>query len=220
MNNKTVIVAGSSGLIGSEAVKQLIQDPDYSNIILLVRKKSGINHGKVKEYLFDFSHTEYTLDNIQADRLIICIGTTMKKAKTKEQFKEVDLDIPIKLGRMAKIMGIDHVLVISSMGADSKSMFFYNRVKGEMEKELISLQLHNLTILRPSLLIGEREEFRLGERLAEKMFYSIPFIFPKKYKPIPASNVAKLMIKKETEASNGNVTIIENQRIHEMSRNI
>ncbi|WNB90219.1 NAD(P)H-binding protein [Bacillus sp. NEB1478] len=222
MENKTIIVAGSSGLIGREAVKQLIEDPSFNEIILLVRKKLDVNHPKITQIQFDFSQKEYTLKKVVADSMLICVGTTMKKARTKESFKEVDLHIPFKLAALAKKMNIAHVAVISAMGADSKSTFFYNRVKGEMENQLSSLYLNHLTIIRPSLLIGDRDEFRLGERFAEKVYKAFPIVFPKKYEPIEAERVAMVMIKQLTPTmeSNKKVNVIENRRIHEISRNI
>ncbi|ANX12499.1 hypothetical protein ABE41_010800 [Fictibacillus arsenicus] len=219
MNGKKVIVAGSSGLVGKEVVKQLISDPSCSEIILLVRNNSEIKHPKIKEIFFDFTSYEYEIENLEADSLIICIGTTMKNAQTKEGFKEVDLIIPVKLAKLAIKLNVQNVAIISAMGADSKSSFFYNRVKGEMETQLISLNIKNLTIVRPSLLIGERNEFRFGERMAEKVYTALPFIFPKKYKPIDAGSVARAMIKASFAFSDKQVNIIENSAIHQLSRN-
>ncbi|MDR7072318.1 oxidoreductase [Fictibacillus barbaricus] len=221
MENKTVIVAGSSGLIGREAVKQLINDPAFKEIILLVRNPINVDDPKIRQIEFDFSKKEYTLNDVSADCMLICIGTTMKKAKTKESFKEVDLHIPLKLGVLAKKMQAD-VVVISAMGADSKSAFFYNRVKGEMENQLSALYLNHLTIMRPSLLIGDRDEFRFGERFAEKLYKAFPFIFPKKYQPIEAEIVAKVMINQFVfpNEANKKVNVIDNVMIHKISRNI
>jgi uncharacterized protein YbjT (DUF2867 family) len=219
MNGKKVIVAGSSGLVGKEVVKQLISDPSCKEIILLVRNNLEIKHPKIKEILFDFTSLEYEIENLEADSMIICIGTTMKKAQTKERFKEVDLNIPVKLAKLAIKLNVQNVAIISSMGADSKSSFFYNRVKGEMETQLITLNIKKLTIVRPSLLIGERNEFRFGERMAEKVYTALPFIFPKKYKPIDASSVARAMIKASFSFSDKEVNIIENSAIYELSRN-
>jgi uncharacterized protein YbjT (DUF2867 family) len=219
MNGKKVIVAGSSGLVGKEVVKQLISDPSCKEIILLVRNNLEIKHPKIKEILFDFTSLEYEIENLEADSMIICIGTTMKKAQTKERFKEVDLNIPVKLARLAIKLNVQNVAIISAMGADSKSSFFYNRVKGEMETQLITLNIKNLTIVRPSLLIGDRNEFRFGERFAEKVYTALPFIFPKKYKPIDASSVARAMIKASFSFSDKEVNIIENSAIYELSRN-
>ncbi|RZT22765.1 NAD(P)H-binding protein [Fictibacillus sp. BK138] len=219
MNEKTVIVAGASGLVGKEVVKQLIADQCCKEIILLVRNKLEIKHPKIKEILFDFTKSEYEIENVEADNMIICIGTTMKKVQTKERFKEVDLNIPVKLARLAIKLNVQNVAIISAMGANSKSSFFYNRVKGEMETQLISLNINNLTIIRPSLLIGDRNEFRFGERLAEKVYSIIPYIFPKKYRPIDASNVARALIKASFAPSDKQVNIIENSDIHELSLN-
>jgi uncharacterized protein YbjT (DUF2867 family) len=215
--NNTIIVAGSSGLVGRETVKHLILDSACSEIILLVRKTSEFSHPKVREILFDFTREKYELESVQADSMFICVGTTMKKAKTKETFKNVDLDIPVKLAKMALEKNIQNVSVISAMGANSHSAFFYNKVKGEMESQLISLNLPSLTIVRPSLLIGDREEFRLGERFAEKVYKAFPNIYPKKYQPIEASMVAKAMLKANSDPQDKKVKIIENKMIHELS---
>ncbi|MBY6035890.1 NAD-dependent epimerase/dehydratase family protein [Fictibacillus nanhaiensis] len=219
MHKKKVIVAGSSGLIGREVIKQLIINPAYEEIIVLVRKPSSLKSSKVREIIFDFSSAEYELEPIQAESMLICIGTTMKKAKTKEAFKEVDLHIPVKLAKLAKKLNIHNVSVISALGAHSQSSFFYNRVKGEMESQLISVNLPSLSILRPSLLMGDREEFRLGEKLAEKLYQTLPFVYPKKYQPIEASHVAKVMIKESSRHQKNNINIIENPMIRELSRN-
>ena len=220
MNKKTVIVAGSSGLVGKEVVKQLLTDPQCKEIILLVRKPSGMKHEKIKEVIFDFTASEYSLEHTEADVMFICIGTTMNKVKSKKAFEEVDLHIPVKLGKLAHKLNITHVSVISAMGAHAKSTFFYNRVKGNMESHLISMNFPSLTIVRPSLLIGDREEFRFGERLAEKLYKAIPFIYPSKYEPVESSSVAKAMIQYAFNAQIDSVKIIENKKIHEISRNI
>ncbi len=219
MNSKTVIIAGSSGLVGQEVVKQLLNDPMCLEIILLVRKATDMKHEKIKEIIFDFSATEYSLENVKADVMFICIGTTMKKAKSKNAFEEVDLHIPVRLGRLAQKLNIEHISVISAMGADSKSTFFYNRVKGKMESQLISMSLPHLTIVRPSLLIGDRDEFRLGERFAEKLYKALPSIYPKKYQPIEAISVANTLIKESFKPNTPKVNILENNKIHEISGN-
>ncbi|MDM5316331.1 NAD(P)H-binding protein [Fictibacillus sp. b24] len=219
MNSETVIIAGSSGLVGQEVVKQLLNDPMCQEIIMLVRKATDIKHEKIKEIIFDFSAPEYRLENIKADAMFICIGTTMKKAKSKSAFEEVDLHIPVKLGRLAQKLNIKHLSVISALGANAKSTFFYNRVKGKMESQLISMNLPHLTIVRPSLLIGVRDEFRLGERFAEKLYKALPSVYPKKYEPIEASSVANTLIKESFKPHYQKVNILENKKIHEISRN-
>lgn len=219
MNSKTVIIAGSSGLVGQEVVKQLLIDPMCKEIILLVRKATDMKHEKIKEIIFDFTAHEYNLENIHADVMIICIGTTMRNAKSKSAFEEVDLHIPVKLGRLAQKLNIEHLSVISALGAHAKSTFFYNRVKGKMESQLISMNFPHLTIVRPSLLIGDRDEFRLGERFAEKLYKALPSIYPKKYQPVEASSVANTLIKESFKPNNQKVNILENKKIHEISRN-
>ncbi|PAQ16106.1 oxidoreductase [Bacillaceae bacterium SAOS 7] len=209
---KIALVAGATGLVGSELVQQLLATPEYEKVITIVRRSSGIVHDKLEEKVVNFD--ELTLDD-PIDHIYCCLGTTIKKAKTKEAFQKVDLDYPLMLAKLAKKYQVSQFLVISSMGASVKSSFFYSRVKGELEQRLQALRLNGLHIFRPSLLLGERDEFRLGEATTEKLANVFPFLFTgplKKYKPIHAKTVAYAMVTTALTESGG-VHVYESESI-------
>ncbi|MFP7298167.1 oxidoreductase [Neobacillus niacini] len=165
---KSALVLGATGLIGKELVKILNESEQYEKIRLLVRRPIDLESAICEEHIIDFNELHKYTELFQVTDIFCCLGTTIKAAKTKEAFRKVDYDYPVAAAKLAKENGAEKVLVISSMGADPKSLFFYSRVKGDLEAALISLNLPSLHIFRPSLLLGERSEFRLGEKIAEK----------------------------------------------------
>ncbi|PZX05794.1 putative NAD(P)-binding protein [Psychrobacillus insolitus] len=169
MEKRTALVVGATGFTGALLVKQLCESEEYGAIYVIARREMTYKHPKLDVRIRDFDELEEKDVEI-ADDLFCCLGTTMKKAKSKENFEKVDLIYPLQIASLAKKRGIQHVLVISAVGSNKKSPFFYSRVKGEMEQQLIDLKLPKLSIFRPSLLTGDRGEFRLGERLSEGAF--------------------------------------------------
>jgi uncharacterized protein YbjT (DUF2867 family) len=198
MNKRKALVLGASGLVGQELTQLLLNSERYDSVTILVRKPLALEHEKLHQQQGDFSTLEAYRELFTVDDVFSCLGTTIKKAKTKENFKKVDYEYTIRAARLAEQQDVRNFLVISSMGASSKSRFFYSRVKGEMEEEAQKLSINGIHIFRPSLLVGNRQEFRFGEKIAEKVSAIVPFIFKgalKKYKPIPAKEVAKGMCK-------------------------
>jgi uncharacterized protein YbjT (DUF2867 family) len=130
----------------------------------------------------------------QADDIFCCLGTTMKKAGSKEAFRKVDYQYPMDIARLGLANGAQQFAIVTAMGADTKSTFFYNRVKGEVERDLAALNYPTLLIFRPSLLLGNRGESRLGERLAEGAMRLLSPIIPAKYKGVDGSKVANAML--------------------------
>jgi uncharacterized protein YbjT (DUF2867 family) len=167
-NKKSALVLGATGLIGKELVKILNESNQYEKIKLVVRRPIDIESKICEEHIVDFNHLDTYPELFKVSDVFCCLGTTIKVAKTKEAFRKVDYDYPVEAAKLAKENGVQKFLLVSSMGADPKSLFFYSRVKGDVEAALTSLNLPSLHIFRPSLLLGKREEFRLGERLAEK----------------------------------------------------
>jgi uncharacterized protein YbjT (DUF2867 family) len=198
---KTAIVAGATGLIGRVLVEHLLHDSDYETVITLVRRTTQINNEKLTEIITDWTeesiHT--ALQTCLNDADVFCsLGTTMKKAQTKEQFRKVDYEYPMLLAKAAKQGKAARFLLVSSMGANSSSKFFYNQVKGEVEDGLRGLGLRSLLIFRPSLLLGHRDEFRPGERIGQFLGRSLSFLLIgrlRKYKPISVTLVAQGMIR-------------------------
>lgn len=194
---KTALVAGASGLVGTELVNQLIEKKDYNIIHLLVRKPLKFRSEKVVEHLIDFNDIDKWETDDTIDHAFCALGTTIKKAKTREKFRTVDFDFVLSFAKKSKELKADKFLLISSLGANAQSIIFYNRVKGEIENALKTLIFPNLFIFRPSLLMGDRKEKRSGEKTAIMVYKVINPLFIgrlNKYKGIEARQVAKGMI--------------------------
>jgi uncharacterized protein YbjT (DUF2867 family) len=196
----TALLAGATGLVGTELLKQLIHDKRCSRITVIARKPlvqpirdSG---PKLNWIVTSFDRIGEALQNVEADVVFCALGTTIKAAKSREAFRKVDLDYPLDLAHWAKRQGARAMLVISSMGASERSAFFYNRVKGEMEAKLGDTGLPSLHVFRPSLLLGKRKENRSGERVGAFLANMLQWawIGPlRRYKPIRDCEVAFAM---------------------------
>ena len=189
---KTAIVLGATGLIGNLLTHRLIDSPFYEKVKVLVRKSLGWQHPRLQEVVFDFDHPNGLLT--QADDIFCCLGTTMKKAGSKDAFRKVDYQYPLDVARSGLANGAQQLAIVTSMGADTNSTFFYNRVKGEVERDLTALNYPTLLIFRPSPLLGNRSETRFGERLAEGAMRLFDPLIPAKYKGVEAAKVANAML--------------------------
>ncbi|MBK3495478.1 NAD(P)H-binding protein [Viridibacillus sp. YIM B01967] len=192
---RSAIVVGATGLTGQELVKCLCESEEYVEITVIARRELKYEHPKLVVKVRHFDQLEEN-DFEFAHELYCCLGTTRKKAGSKATFEKVDLEYPLNIASIAKKRGIPHVLVISAMGANENSKFYYNRVKGRMEHNLIALELPQLSIFRPSLLMGNREELRLAENLggvAINLLKPVFFGALKKYRAIPAKKLAEAM---------------------------
>ena len=188
-------IAGATGLTGGHLLELLLADARYSRVHALVRKPALSAHARLQEHTFDFDHP---VKPPCADDVFCCLGTTIKKAGSQAAFRKVDFDYVVALARMARDAGAKRFLVVSSLGADARSAIFYNRVKGEMESALRDIGFDALHIFQPSLLLGDRQEARLAERLgiAASAFIAPFMLGPvRKYRPIEAKTVAKAMWK-------------------------
>ncbi|MDF2934880.1 MAG: putative nucleoside-diphosphate sugar epimerase [Paenibacillaceae bacterium] len=193
---KHALILGATGMVGTQLVRQLAEDPDYGRVTALVRRPLPAPHPGVEEVTVDWDKLEEHSHVFSADAVFCCLGTTIKIAGTKEAFRRVDLEYPLTAGRLAKQSGTRAFAIISSLGADEGSPFFYTRVKGEMERRLGELGLPALYILRPSLLTGQRTENRPGEQAAAAISRTMPFLYSgpfRKYKPVEADVVAAAM---------------------------
>jgi uncharacterized protein YbjT (DUF2867 family) len=194
-NTKTALLIGATGLIGKQVLSNLLESSDYGEVKALTRKALNVRHPKLTEIIFDFDNPDK--ESVKADDVFCCLGTTIKKAGSQQAFRQVDLEYPLNIASLAKINGAEKYLIVSSMGADSKSVFFYNRVKGEVQDKLVSFNFDSLHILQPSLLLGEREERRLGEKVGEvlaKLLGPLMSGGMKKYKAIDSAKVARAMV--------------------------
>lgn len=196
MGMRAAIVVGATGLTGTSLVKQLCENDEYVSVTVIARRELAFTHPKLEVKIRNFDTLEEK-DIELAHELYCCLGTTIKKAGSREEFEKVDFEYPLTIASLAKKRGIPHILVITAMGANENSPFYYNRVKGKLEHDLMEIGLQRLSIIRPSLLVGEREEFRLGEKVGEQV---LKFVKPllvgplKRSRSIEASQVAKAMI--------------------------
>ncbi len=200
--NKTAIILGATGLTGGVLLDILLNDATFGNIKIFGRSSVGKTHPKLEEHLGDLFEMEQFpacqgttgwSEAFKADIVFCCIGTTKAKTPDKETYKKIDYGIPVAAASLAKQNGIDTFLVISAMGANPKSSTFYNKVKGEVERDVLQQAIKNTYIFKPSLIGGEREEERWGERMAQIAFKYLGFLVPKKYKMIEPDTIAKAM---------------------------
>lgn len=195
---KTALVFGSSGLVGQQLVQLLIQNNSYQKIKLFVRKKPNIQNPKIEIIETQFVNLEILSPEIKGDDCFYCIGTTKKNSPDKTEYQRVELELPKKIANLAKQNNLQSFIFVSSGYANSKSSGDYLKFKGLVEEELISLEFNNLGILRPSFLVGNRKEKRIGEKIGIIIFKILSplMVGPlKRMKPIHVKTVAGAMIK-------------------------
>lgn len=206
---KIAAIAGASGLVGSALLKKLLEDPTYEKVLSLVRKKSENLHPKLIEIQVDFDDLPL---NLAFTDFFCTLGTTIKKAGNQGAFSKVDYQYPLNLAKIAQNKGVNHFSVVTAMGSDPKSMFFYNRVKGQLEESLKELKLSSLCIIRPSMLLGDRKEERFFERIAQKIMVFASAILPADFKAVMADKVAEAMIENARNPKSG-VSILNSGEI-------
>ena len=195
---KTALIFGSSGLVGGQLLNKLIQNNNYNKIKVFVRSDPQIKDVKLEIIKTDFNNLENHKDDIKGDDCFFCIGTTKQSSPDKNEYRRVELDVPKKIAQIAKLNLVNSFVFVSSGYADQKSSGDYLKFKGLVEEELKRLSFNKLGIMRPSFLIGDRKEKRLGEKLGIFVFKLLSplFLGPlKKMKPIQSEKVAKAMIK-------------------------
>ena len=195
---KTALLFGSSGLIGGHLLNQLIKNDYYDKIQIFVRSVPEINDPKVEIIKTDFNNLENHREDIKGDDCFFCIGTTKQNSPDKNDYRRVELDIPKEIAQIAKSNSINSFVFVSSGYADPKSSGDYLKFKGEVEEELKRLNFPKLGIMKPSFLLGDRKEKRIGEKIGIFVFKVLSplFLGPlKKMKPIHSATVAKAMIK-------------------------
>lgn len=192
-----VLLAGATGLIGQQCLRLLLKDPMVTELRVLLRR--GMSAAdlapdaamsaycpKLKVLVSPFDRLHEHPDWFEVDAVFCALGTTIKKAKTQAAFREVDFQHPLTIARLARQQGAKHYLLVSALGASAQSRVFYSRVKGELEDALKALNFEALTFAQPSLLLGDRAEFRPGELIGQHL----AFLIPTKYKPVHVRQVA------------------------------
>lgn len=213
--SKTALVAGGSGLVGTHLVDQLIKSQDYSEVKVLIRKGSKYQNEHASIIEVDYDQLSDYKSVLNADVVFCCLGTTMKKAGSKEQFYTVDFTYVFELAKIAQENESKQFCIITSSGANSSSVFYYNKVKGEIEDAISQLELTSVNIFRPSLLVGKRNEHRSGEQIGgiiAKVVNPLLVGKLKKYRAIHAEIVAGAMVKVSLENQEG-IRIIESDVI-------
>lgn len=195
--NKTAIIFGASGLVGGHLLSYLLAHPNYSKVKSFGRKKLNIESNKLEQIICDTESLDTVSEQIQGNDLYITLGTTIAEAGSKEAFFAIDCTYVIDIATKAQTNGVNQCLVISGMGADTSSLFYYNRVKGTMENKLKQLEFWAIHIMRPSLLTGDRVDNRVGEKIGEVIGNGIKALTGSlfsKWTPIAAKVVAKSMV--------------------------
>ena len=199
---RTALIFGSSGLVGGYVLNHIIKDTNYSKIKLFVRSDPQINDGKVEIIKTDFYNLPKHKEEIVGDDCFVCIGTTKQNSPDKTEYRRVELEIPKEIAKIAKSNSVSSFIFVSALYANSKSSGDYIRFKGLVEEELKRLNFPKLVIMRPSFLLGNRKEKRVGEKIGILVFKILsPLLLGpiKKMRPIHSATVAKAMIKVANE---------------------
>ena len=216
---KTALIFGSSGLIGGQLLKILIETNNYNKIKLFVRSAPEINDPKIEIIETDFNNLENHKEDIKGDDCFFCIGTTKQNAPDKNEYRRIEYNIPVEVAQIAKLNLVNSFLYVSSGFADPKNSGAYLRNKGEVEEGLKKLNFPKLGIMRPSILLGNRKENRVGEKIGifvMKMFSLLFLGGLKKMKPIHSEKVAKAML--IVAQNDFQQTIFESNQIVEINK--
>lgn len=190
---KEALILGASGLVGGELLPLLLNDAVYERVYAYGRTALNITHPKLVQETGDLLADNFFKGKPAVQDVFICIGTTRSKTPDLNQYKKIDYGIPVAVTQWAVDVGVEKVVVLSAMGANPNSKIFYNHVKGIMEKELKAINPKGLYIVRPSLILGKRKEFRFGEQLGKVLFKVFSFLIPRKYKGVQAKAIAVRM---------------------------
>ncbi|MDC6448388.1 NAD(P)H-binding protein [Alphaproteobacteria bacterium] len=195
---KTAILFGATGLIGNHLLDLLLKDDSYVKVKIFVRKIIKKNHPKLEIYNINFNKLEKQSHEMTGDECFFCIGTTRKQTPNKLKYIDTELHLPKKIAKIVKENNVNSFIYVSSGGANARSKNLYLQNKGNVENIIIQLSFDFTAIIQPSLLLGNRSDFRLGEKIAQFIFKSFSFIFVSRLKPYKAINaitVANAIIK-------------------------
>jgi len=203
---KRAMLIGATGLVGSHLLRRLLENPNFLEVAVFSRNDPQITHPKLTVYRTDFEHPGTRADHIHGEILFSAFGTTIAKAKTNENFYKIDVEYPLQFARIAKQNGCEQFHFVSAVSADPESAIPYIRAKGKMEEQAIEIGFSTIGIYKPSMLLGNRTEFRLSERLlihgAPLFSRMIPGRF-RKYRAIQADTVAAAMIRNSLKKTEG-----------------
>lgn len=215
-NHRSVLLIGATGLVGSECLRLLLESNAFSRVVVLSRRPlvAPASHPKLQVHLVDFDRLTSAASCFGVDQIMCALGTTMKAAGSRRRFRAVDLLYPLTAAHLGVEKKVSHFLLVSSLGADAGSRFFYNRMKGELEDAVTELPYRSLTIARPSLLVGKREH----SRLAQRALGGLRGLFPARYRPIHGTDVARVLVEHAVADKPGR-RIIESIELRKLARN-
>ena len=208
---RRALLIGASGLVGRQVLSTLLDDPAYGQVHAWVRRPLARAHDKLVQQVVDFEHLD-RVETPAVDAVFCCLGTTLKVAGSQAAFRRVDHDHVLACARAARAAGARHFLLVSALGADARSRVFYSRVKGEAEADVCALGYPSVTLARPSFLVGERAERRLGEALAIQVLTPLSRLVPARLRPVADIAVARALVDAAARGRPG-VEIIGSDRI-------
>jgi uncharacterized protein YbjT (DUF2867 family) len=213
MTARSIALFGATGLVGRECLRLLLERAEFARVLVCVRRQVALDvptahRAKLDLQVIDFDRLDEHAGLFAVDQILCALGTTIRKAGSQPAFRTVDFTYPEKIARLGIERGARHFLLVSALGASAGSGVFYNRVKGELEDAVLAMPYRSHTLIRPSLLLGERAEFRFGERVAARF----AFLAPRKYKPVHAADVARSLVNAALAELAG-VQVIESTRI-------
>lgn len=216
--NKTAILVGGTGLVGSQLLKLLIEDKTFSRLIILTRRSTGVVNDKIEEHIVDFNDISSFSNKIVGDVLFSCMGTTLKQAGSKSAQFLVDFTYQYEVAQAAAKNNVPDYVLISSAGANPESRMFYSRMKGDLDEEVEKLPFIRIKILRPSVLVGDREHKRVMEEIGAKFITGVGQIIPamSKYRAIKDIEVARAMINAYKIEANDYYKIYELDEVFEL----
>lgn len=203
---KTALIAGASGLVGSQLLPLLLASSRYSKVIVVGRRPVPLVHPKLEQRILDFERLEENAMRLIADDVYCCLGTTMRQAGSKQAFYRVDYLYVVTLAALTARNFAAQLLLVSAVGASPSSRLYFRRVKGEVEEAVRELPFRAIHIFRPALLLGERDEYRPGERVKATLLGMLSplLIGPlRKYRAVPADTVARAMLQAAEDEGNG-----------------
>ncbi len=202
--NKTAVVLGGTGLVGSALLELLVHSPAYSNVRCVSRRAPHLYHPKLAHCHADFEQLENYAEAFQGDCLFSCLGTTRKQAGSLAAQRRVDVDYQLRAAQIAAQQGMPHYLLVSAMGANANSFSAYMQMKGELEDAVIALNFASTSIFQPSLLTGARDQRRWAESLSAPLMEAacqLPGL--KNYRPISGTQLAQAMLERSLENTQG-----------------
>lgn len=210
----SALVVGATGLVGGHLVRTLLADPAYGRVSILARRPypDGDIRQRLDERIVDFEALDRHPGFAGGDHIFCALGTTIRKAGSRDRFRRVDLDYTRRVAELAHGNGARHFSLVSATGASADSWFFYNRVKGEVEAAVSAVGIPSVTILRPSVLGGDREERRATETIGQLLLRFVPG----RLRLVEAEDVARVMVRLARREEPGE-RIVESEEIRRLA---